>query len=205
MGLSPSMVKKMENVSERFQRVFKKISRSSQRGLVHIGQIVEDPFVEIGLGMGLHLPEAGHPRPHGQPGIPPPGAEPHLLDGQRPRAHQAHLPFQDVPELGQFIQIGIPQELAQPGDARVMGDLEHRPVGFVQVANPALDVFSLLHHGAELIHLESDAIFAATHLAEDGPTRRLDLMAREIAKNTGAVIIRIKVETIRSISLLMVK
>ena len=36
------------------------------------------------------------------------------------RPHEAHIAHQHVPELGQFIQLGLAQKAADPGDARIL-------------------------------------------------------------------------------------
>ena len=47
-----------------------------------------------------------------------------LDDG--PRADEAHFPFEDVEELGQFVEAGLAQEGAALGDARVVLQFEFR-------------------------------------------------------------------------------
>src|SRR5262249_8327172 len=57
---------------------------------------------------------------------------------------QAHLSPQHVPELGQFVEPRLAEELADPGDADVVGACDHD-------AGLGLGIG---HHRAELVHLE---------------------------------------------------
>ena len=50
-----------------------------------------------------------------------------LVHRQRPRADEAHLAAEDVPELRQLIERGFPQESADRRDARILVHLENRP------------------------------------------------------------------------------
>ena len=73
----------------------------------------------------------------------------------RSRTHHAHIPFQDVPELGQFIQAALADEAADGRDAVVVvagGEAGHTVL---------LGVGS---HAAELIDGELSSVFGEAHL-----------------------------------------
>uniref|UniRef100_A0A0N4Z3F3 LigA n=1 Tax=Parastrongyloides trichosuri TaxID=131310 RepID=A0A0N4Z3F3_PARTI len=79
-------------------------------------------------------------------------------DGVGARADQRHLAAQDVYQLGQFIQAGGAQELAQTGDAVVAGcDL-----------TAGGGVGGFLTHGAELPHHDLFLVEAVAALAKQG-------------------------------------
>ena len=57
-----------------------------------------------------------------------------------PGAHQAHIPFEHIEKLGQFVQTEFADKTAEPGLARVLGA---GPAGLLVVVDA---------HGAELVH-----------------------------------------------------
>ena len=69
-----------------------------------------------------------------------PGGE---LGALGPRADEAHLTAQHVPELWDLIDACLAQEAAEPGDARVVLGGPFRALGF-----------GVDEHGAELVNLE---------------------------------------------------
>lgn len=79
----------------------------------------------------------------------------------RARADEGHLAGEDVEELRELVDRGFPNEAADAGDARVAWD------------GPALlfVCFSLLHHGAELVHHERLVMKADALLLEDDRAR----------------------------------
>ena len=74
----------------------------------------------------------------------------HELRTLRPRADQAHVAAEHVPQLRQFIEMAGPQEAAEQGNARVAG---HRPAGAGQR-------LAVMDHGAEFEDRERPAILA---------------------------------------------
>ena len=78
-----------------------------------------------------HLPEPRHAGQHGVAALVTLVHELDVAQGQRPRADEAHVPLQHVGQLGKLVEGRAPQEAADPGDARVVFDLEEAAVGFV--------------------------------------------------------------------------
>src|SRR5881296_1829165 len=91
-----------------------------------------DPIVEGGLAPPADLPQTGDARPDLEPHVAPGRTELHLPGGQRSRTDQAHLPLQDVPQLGHLINAVLAQEPPEDGGTRVVLDLEDRPVHFAE-------------------------------------------------------------------------
>ena len=83
-----------------------------------------------------------------------------LVDIERPfgaRADDAHVAFEDVKELWNFIEAGVTQESADSCTARVVANGPTRP-----------GLFARCHpHRAELIHLECFSVHADTVLLEE--------------------------------------
>src|SRR5262249_22486892 len=75
----------------------------AQRPAVDVEKIHLDPTVEIDGVATAHLPETGHARAHRQPTALRALHLARLVDRERARPHQAHLPPQDVQQLGQLI------------------------------------------------------------------------------------------------------
>ncbi len=91
-----------------------------------------------------------------------------------PRSHQAHLALDHVPELRQFVQAGLAQDVANPAHARVVLELEvFLPFGAcLGAAGEQLGQYLLRvdHHRAELVALERLAILPDAGMAEEGRT-----------------------------------
>ena len=83
-----------------------------------------DPSVEVRLATRGHLPESGHPRPHGQSTSVPHVVAGHLGRQRRPRPDEAHLAAQDVQQLRQLVERCPAQPPAGSGHPRVVGHLE---------------------------------------------------------------------------------
>lgn len=69
--------------------------------------------------------------------------------GFGPGTHQAHLPLQHVPKLGQLVQLGLTQEPAHPGDPGIPAHGQGKSQGL-----------GIRDHGAELEHLEAPPLSA---------------------------------------------
>lgn len=80
----------------------------------------------------------------------------------RPGPHKAHVAPQDVPQLGQLIQPGAPEEMAETGAARVADRRPARAVGLRVQA-----------HGPEFIDHEGLSVEAQALLPENGGTGRV--------------------------------
>src|SRR5436189_5377028 len=101
-----------------------------------------------------------------------------LIFHGRAGAHQRHFADQHIPELRQFIETGLPEDCADPGDARIFLYFENRLLSVLSVSanlsgNEPADVFlvdaavAIGAHGAELQHSEFLAVLAPTLLAEE--------------------------------------
>ena len=100
-----------------------------------------------------------------------------------PGAHQAHIPFQHVQELGEFVQAGFADEFANAGlfravrqdfvadDPGVPVQLEHEAPGnpvFLEIL--LLDLIRIGDHAAELVHLKNLAVAADALLGVENGT-----------------------------------
>ena len=92
----------------------------------------------------------------------------------RPGSHEAHFPFQHVPELGQFVEAGFSEEGAALCNAGIILQLEFFipfGFGFRVGGQEVLQHFLRVHaHGAELIAVEFFSISSyPSMLEDDGP------------------------------------
>ena len=120
-----------------------------QRPTVDVLHVEPHPLLEAQGRAAADLPQTGDARSDAQPPAVPVMVEPLVIpQRQRPRAHQAHVTAQHVDQLGQLVQAGFAQPAAQPRDARVAADLEHRAVGLVHVLEVLPAPVRVLHHQA---------------------------------------------------------
>ena len=89
---------------------------------------------------------------------------------QRPRADEAHLAAEDVPDLRHLVEREAAQERADRRHARVLADLEERPIRFVRGLELRLETGGVRIHRPELEHpelalTESDPRVAIEHRA----------------------------------------
>ena len=104
-----------------------------QRPAVDVGKIELHPAIEVQPAAALQRPQAGHPWTHAQPPTLPRFVFFHFLRHGRPRANKRHITAQDVPQLRQLVHAGAAQPAAHWRAARIIGNLEHWPIHFVQV------------------------------------------------------------------------
>src|SRR5690606_13109401 len=81
------------------------------------------------------------------------------------RAHDAHLAPQDVPELGQLVEAGPPQQAPGPRDPGILPAADHGLLVLVHAAGRTV------HHGPELQDLERAPVLADPRLAEEDRPR----------------------------------
>jgi len=74
--------------------------------------------------------------------------------------------------LRQFIQTGFPQESADPGNPRVIFDLEDRAVHLIQICQCVAQFLGIDHHGPELIEHEFSSVESGPLLPVDNRPRR---------------------------------
>ena len=143
-----------------------------ERPVLEVEEVEPHEVVEAEVRAAGDLPEAGHARQH-EVALAVPALEPlEVAQRQRPRADEAHLAAQDVPELRDLVEREPAQHRADGRHARVLADLEERPVGLVRGLELGLLDRRVGAHGAELQHpelllAEADAPVAVEH----GPAR----------------------------------
>lgn len=89
-----------------------------------------------------------------------------FFEGKGARADKAHVAFDDVEKLGQLIETGIGEKLADADKTRVRFDFEDRTVGFVEVAIAPLLGVGLRAHGTKFDEVEGARLFAEAFLSE---------------------------------------
>ena len=93
-----------------------------------------------------------------------------LVEDQWAGPHERHLPHEDIEQLWKLVEPPAPEEVADPGHARVVRDLEHpRIVGevHVQVSDLGLQALGVLDHRPELEDTEGPLALAHSHLSEE--------------------------------------
>ena len=134
--------------------------------MLHILAVQPGLHRDLQLIPAVHLGPAGQARGHIVGPVFVPLLNQVVLVPQRgPGAHHAHLPHKDVPQLGQLIQAGFPQEVPALGDEGV-GVLQHMG-GHI--------VGSIRAHGAELQNVEQHLVFAHPLLPEQHRAGRIQL------------------------------
>ena len=107
-------------------------------------------MVEVRVAAAADLPQAGDAGLHRQPAAVPQVVARDLVGERRPRADEAHLAAEHVPQLGQLVERGPPQEAADPRDARVVVELEHRAAELVAIGELGPPRLGVGDHRAEL-------------------------------------------------------
>src|SRR4051794_30516938 len=149
---------------------------AAQRPARHVREVEPDALRIAHLGAAADLPVAGEARPHLEevPGTVAVAGE--LLGGDRARAHEAQLAAENVDQLGQLVERGAPQELAEAGHAwiarELVGAVELGPGGWIfhqpgegrlgALAAVAASAADLLAHGPELVDAEELAVLPDT-------------------------------------------
>src|SRR5580658_8148099 len=136
----------------------------------NVAAIHADPFCEGHFRAAMNLPDARQPGSYIQPAAMPGRAAVAFFHGQRARPHERHIAQQDVEELRQLIDARFPQEPADARNARVVLDLERRPILFALVAKLRLPGVGIGNHGAEFEDREWPAAHTSTALAEENRT-----------------------------------
>ena len=102
------------------------------RPVLEVVEVEPDQVVEAEARAARDLPEAGHAGEH-EVALAVPGLELLVVaQRQRPRADEAHLAAEHVPELRDLVQREAPEDRADRGHARVLADLEQRAVRLVR-------------------------------------------------------------------------
>lgn len=148
----------------------------------------DDLFKVRDLASSAHLPHAGDAGLDGEAGAVMILVLFPFVHRGRAGADEAHVPFQDIEELREFVQARLADELADAGlsgpvredpvadHARVKVQLEHHPVGHAVLLHELL--FPLLRvqiHGAELVDFKLLSVFPDALLLEEDRSRRGDI------------------------------
>src|SRR4030095_9817228 len=120
-------------------------------GPLHVFDVVLDPLLEIlaRLARALELPQACDSRSHAQSQVAPRRTELVLVIGAGSGPDQTHFAAHHVPELRQFVKIGFAQKSSDPRDARIVLDVDLRPIALV-VGELPRHLMRIRPHGAEL-------------------------------------------------------
>src|SRR5579864_7606719 len=88
------------------------------------------------------------------------------------RTHNAHVAFEDIEELWQLVNTVLAEKTPEPGDARIVNDLESCAVALIHMHEAILLGIGIGTHGAEFITAEFTAFAAhAPGFIEDWPGR----------------------------------
>src|SRR5262245_3558758 len=114
--------------------------------------VVLDPLLEVlaRLARALQLPQAGDARTDAQTQVAPGRAVLVLIVWAGPGSDQAHLADQDVPELGQFIEVGLAEDAPDSRHARIVRDEHLRTVSAVVLLKLARCLLGVPVHRPEL-------------------------------------------------------
>src|SRR5690606_27000469 len=92
---------------------------------------------------------------------------------RRPGPDEAHIALQHIPELGQLVDAGLPDEASDLRNARVILHLEHRAFNLVLVEQLREQFLRIRYHRAEFVHIELSALQADSHLLEKNRPLRI--------------------------------
>eukprot|EP01031_Cornospumella_fuschlensis_P048818 gene48818-59775_t len=135
------------------------------RPVLDVVEVEADGGLPRQVGAAAHLPQPGHAGLHGQAATRLGVVQPHLAIHLRARADEAHVAAEDVPILGEFVEVPATHEGADAEEAGVVarGALA-RGVGRGGVGG----------HAAEFVEGEGAVVGADAGLAEeDGAAGRL--------------------------------
>src|SRR5918995_4118704 len=93
---------------------------------------------------------------------------------QGPRTDQAHLPLEDVNELGQLVYAPAAQKTPHPGYAGIVPELEGRSLQLVEILQDGLAYFGVPLHGAKHVADEDLLVGPDTLLPEEHGSWRVD-------------------------------
>src|SRR5437016_13035117 len=105
-----------------------------QAPALHVFKIQLHARFKRRIGARDDLPESGYAWFHIQAPVIVGTVSRVVVYGVGPRTNQAHIPFQDIPELGQFVEAVLAKQAAEPRNARIIGDFEERVSALVASA-----------------------------------------------------------------------
>ncbi len=125
-----------------------------------VGHVEGDVAVKRGIAAALHLPETGDAGGDIETAEMA-GLVLHDFAGDGgTRSDDTHVATKDIEELRQLVERILAENAAEPGDARIIGDLEEHAVTLVHVHDFGATLFRIAHHGAELVAAEDATLFA---------------------------------------------
>ena len=127
------------------------------------------------IGARDDLPEPGYAWFHIQPAVIGGPVARAIVHGMGAWTYQAHIPFQDIPELGQFVEAVLAKKAAEPRNARIIGDFEERVPAFVESAQRIFQFVGAVDHGPEFIANKSLSLFSRAERTIDDRARRFEL------------------------------
>src|SRR6266513_623891 len=98
-----------------------------------------------------------------------------IVYGMGARTNQAHIPFQHIPELGQFVEAVLPKKVAERGDARIISDFKESVLALVVSAQRIFQFVSSIEHGPEFVTNKFLSLFSCAGGGIDDRARRLQL------------------------------
>src|SRR5579884_2703171 len=84
----------------------------------------------------------------------------HFGGQRRAWSDEAHVAFNGVPELRELVEAVFPEDAADAGDARVVGDLEQNAVALVQVLEAVTKLVGIGDHCSKLVATKDSALTA---------------------------------------------
>ena len=122
------------------------------------------------------LPNAGKARRYRKAHAVPRFVFRHFGWNWRARSNDGHFAFENIDELGQFVEAELAENMAERIDTRVVLHLEGFAAGFVQSHEFFFAFFGIGVHAAEFVHGKQGAVFTYASLLEDyRPLRIADL------------------------------
>src|SRR5579863_4536400 len=133
------------------------------------------PALERGITTRHHLPQPGNSGHYIQPCQVFDLVSRKVVQRMRTRADQAHLSFQHVPQLRQFVQAVPSQDPSQTRDPGIAGDLEAWPRLLVLPPQTQFQLVRVAHHGAELVATKGPALISGARRGIKHPSFRIQL------------------------------
>ncbi|MBG9885033.1 hypothetical protein ABE10_00215, partial [Bacillus toyonensis] len=144
---------------DRFERAEEDVQVARERPVLHVVQVQADGVLPGQGGTPADLPQSAHPRLHDQTTLRGVVVERHLALALRARSDQAHGAEEDVEQLRKLIERELAQDAPHRGDARIVLHLEQRRVRAPLLGEERCELcVGADDHGAELHHLEGDAV-----------------------------------------------
>lgn len=106
-----------------------------------------------------YLPESGHAGNHFEALFMPGTVLFHVFERVGTRADEAHVAFEDVPQLRQLVQTVFAKKSAYRRDARIVGHLEKRALPLIEMEKRVAQPLCARHHCPKLVTGKEHASF----------------------------------------------